>query len=60
MKFGALRDFFNKTNEEDNMVNEMQQAGAGASLASIGRLSHLELTVAHLADYVRGRIGSNT
>jgi phenylpropionate dioxygenase-like ring-hydroxylating dioxygenase large terminal subunit len=59
-KFGALRDFFNKTNEEDNTVNEMQQAGAGASLASIGRLSHLELTVAHLADYVRGRIGSNT
>jgi phenylpropionate dioxygenase-like ring-hydroxylating dioxygenase large terminal subunit len=58
-KFGALKDFFAKAMKEDNDVNEMQQIGAASRYAPIGRLSHLELTVAHLADYVRSRIGSN-
>ena len=58
-KFGALKDFFAKAMKEDNDVNETQQIGAASRYAPIGRLSHLELTVAHLADYVRSRIGSN-
>ncbi len=59
-KFAARGEFFKKAMQEDNDVNEMQQAGAEASLASVGRLSHLELTVAHLADYVRARIAAKT
>jgi phenylpropionate dioxygenase-like ring-hydroxylating dioxygenase large terminal subunit len=57
--FAARKEFFDKANQEDIAVNEMQQAGAGSALARIGRLGHLERTVAHLAEYVRDRIAGN-
>jgi nitrite reductase/ring-hydroxylating ferredoxin subunit len=57
--FAARKEFFEKANQEDTGVNEMQQAGAGSALAQVGRLGHLELTVAHLAEYVRDRIARN-
>ena len=57
--FAERRTFFEKANQEDTDVNEMQQAGAGSSLARAGRLGHLERTVAHLADYVRSRVAGN-
>lgn len=41
---------------EDNAVNDMQQLGAGSMLARTGRLSHLENSVWHLAEYIRARI----
>jgi phenylpropionate dioxygenase-like ring-hydroxylating dioxygenase large terminal subunit len=42
--------------EEDDAVNDMQQIGARSTLAVVGRLSHLEGSVWHLAEYVRGRL----
>jgi phenylpropionate dioxygenase-like ring-hydroxylating dioxygenase large terminal subunit len=44
---------------EDVAVNSMQQKGAGATVATPGRLSHLEATVWHLAEYVRARLAAN-
>lgn len=41
---------------EDIEVNDMQQIGAKSSLATVGRLSHLEKTVWQFANYVRGRM----
>ena len=57
--FESRREFNEKATKEDNDVNEMQQIGAGASLARVGRLSHLEATVWHLAEYVRGKLAAN-
>jgi len=47
------KDLFGAVNIEDNEVNDMQQIGAASSFAPIGRLSHLENSVWHLAEYVR-------
>ena len=58
--FAARKEFFDKANQEDVDVNEMQQAGASSALARPGRLGHLERTVAHLAEYIRDRIAGNT
>lgn len=41
---------------EDIEVNDMQQIGAQSSLATVGRLSHLEKTVWQFANYVRSRV----
>ena len=48
-----------KVNAEDNAVNEMQQVGAASIFAQTGRLSHLEGSVWHLAEYVRSRLAAN-
>ena len=48
-----------KVNAEDNAVNEMQQVGAASIFARTGRLSHLEGSVWHLAEYVRSRLAAN-
>ena len=48
-----------KINKEDNDVNDMQQMGASSMFAPIGRLSHLEGSVWHLAEYIRGRLAAN-
>jgi phenylpropionate dioxygenase-like ring-hydroxylating dioxygenase large terminal subunit len=49
-------DFFSR---EDIAINEVQQVGAASRLARPGRLSHLETTVWHLANYVRSKIAAN-
>lgn len=41
---------------EDLEVNGMQQIGAQSSLATVGRLSHLEKPVWQLANYVRSHV----
>jgi phenylpropionate dioxygenase-like ring-hydroxylating dioxygenase large terminal subunit len=48
-----------KINKEDNEVNDMQQLGASSMFAPVGRLSHLEGSVWHLAEYVRQRLAAN-
>jgi hypothetical protein len=48
-----------RINAEDNEVNDMQHLGAASSFAVTGRLSHLEGSVWHLAEYVRGRLQAN-
>jgi len=42
--------------QEDSWIDEMQQRAAASSLVRGGRLSHLEATVWHLAEYIRGRL----
>lgn len=49
----------NKINQEDVEVNELQQRGASSTMAPIGRLSHLELVVHQLADYVRRKVAAH-
>jgi phenylpropionate dioxygenase-like ring-hydroxylating dioxygenase large terminal subunit len=41
---------------EDLQINLMQQAAAQSQFTSIGRLSHLEATVWHLAEYLRAKL----
>jgi phenylpropionate dioxygenase-like ring-hydroxylating dioxygenase large terminal subunit len=55
----AQKDRGAKINKEDNEVNDMQQIGAASSFAPVGRLSHLEGSVWHLAEYVRKRLAAN-
>jgi phenylpropionate dioxygenase-like ring-hydroxylating dioxygenase large terminal subunit len=52
-ELAASREAFAKIAVEDNEVNDMQQLGAASSFAPVGRLSHLENSVWHLAEYVR-------
>jgi phenylpropionate dioxygenase-like ring-hydroxylating dioxygenase large terminal subunit len=52
-EMAMAKDLFGAVNIEDNEVNDMQQIGAASSFAPIGRLSHLENSVWHLAEYVR-------
>lgn len=42
--------------DEDLAINAAQQRGSRSTLARPGRLSHLETTVWHLANYIRTRI----
>jgi phenylpropionate dioxygenase-like ring-hydroxylating dioxygenase large terminal subunit len=58
-KMEKQRERFKKVNDEDNAVNDMQQIGAASSFARLGRLSHLEGSVWHLAEYVRNRLTAN-
>ena len=58
-KFAAREPFSVQATEEDNAIDLMQQVGAGSRLARPGRLSHLEATVWHLAEYVRERISDH-
>jgi len=58
-KFAAHRGFATQAAQEDYDINLMQQVGAGSTLARAGRLSHLEVTVWQLAEYVRRRIAAN-
>ncbi len=55
-KFALREPFSHRATIEDNAIDLMQQVGAGSQLARPGRLSHLEATVWHLAEYVRSRI----
>ena len=48
--------FSDQSTKEDYDINLMQQVGANSVLARPGRLSHLEATVWHLAEYVRNRV----
>jgi len=55
-KLEAGRKRLGRIIDEDNAVNDLQQIGARSLLAVAGRLSHLEGSVWHLAEYVRARI----
>ena len=52
------KERFAKINAEDNAVNDMQQVGALSRFAQAGRLSHLEGSVWHLAEYIRTQLAS--
>jgi phenylpropionate dioxygenase-like ring-hydroxylating dioxygenase large terminal subunit len=58
-RFAAREAFGMQATEEDNAIDLMQQVGAGSRYAVPGRLSHLEATVWHIAEYVRSRIGGD-
>ena len=47
-----------ETIREDVAINRMQQAAAHSRLARGGRLSHLEATVWHLAQYLREKLAA--
>ncbi|MGH8289606.1 MAG: aromatic ring-hydroxylating oxygenase subunit alpha [Steroidobacteraceae bacterium] len=54
--FGAAQKFMQQVSREDDEMSVMQQRGAASSLAAAGRLSHLEASLWHLAEYVRARV----
>ncbi|BBK42244.1 (2Fe-2S)-binding protein [Allostella vacuolata] len=58
-RFATRRDFMNQAAEEDYAIDLMQQVGSASVLARPGRLSPMEATVWHLAEYVRQRIAAN-
>lgn len=58
-KVAKAQEMLNLINDEDMRINGLQQLGAGGTLASKGRLSHLESTVWDLANYVRGKIAAH-
>lgn len=45
-------------NMEDITVNEMQQKGARTASASVGRLSHLEIAIWQLSNFIRRRLAA--
>jgi phenylpropionate dioxygenase-like ring-hydroxylating dioxygenase large terminal subunit len=51
--FATMKDYAQVVEKEDEDMRVVQQFGVRSSLAATGRLSHLEATVWHLADYVR-------
>ena len=55
-KYAEISAASRKSNPEDQDINARQQMAARSRLARGGRLSRLEATVWHLAEYVRGRI----
>ena len=52
----GYQDFTEQATREDYAIDLMQQIGANSVLARPGRLSHLEATVWHLAEYVRRQV----
>jgi phenylpropionate dioxygenase-like ring-hydroxylating dioxygenase large terminal subunit len=54
--FSEAQKFMQQVGREDDDVSMMQQRGATSALASAGRLSHLEASLWHLAEYVRARV----
>jgi phenylpropionate dioxygenase-like ring-hydroxylating dioxygenase large terminal subunit len=55
--FAERAPFAAQAGREDDAIDLMQQVGAASRYARPGRLSHLEATVWHLAEYLRSKIG---
>ena len=57
--FASTQKFMQQVGREDDEISLMQQRGASSALACAGRISHHEVAVWHLAEYVRARIAAD-